>query len=144
MEKDIVDLFYYFDKKLAEMMSIQRESLEILNAQDQIARYGLEGYKAKVIQDEKNKDVSSLKESLFERVRNDKELRHPHIKILNFLADQYDLQKNQFIDANFSKIVKECRIGKNKAKEYLDLLIEKALIETRTDGYRVYYRVKQR
>jgi predicted transcriptional regulator len=60
---------------------------------------------------------------------------YPHKKILDFLIEQYDYEKDNFKKVHFSKIVKECRIGKNKAKEYFDFLIKKGLIDTRTDGY---------
>ncbi|CAB1062171.1 hypothetical protein D1BOALGB6SA_6947 [Olavius sp. associated proteobacterium Delta 1] len=60
------------------------------------------------------------------------------MKILNHLAAQYDFNKGIFMEVDFSKLVKECRIGKNKAKDYLDLLVKKGRIESRSDGYRVY------
>jgi len=46
-----------------------------------------------------------------------------------------------FREAHFSKIVKECRLGKNKAREYLDFLVERGYINRRPDGYRVWYGV---
>jgi hypothetical protein len=67
---------------------------------------------------------------------DDKELRHPHIKILNYLSDQFDMQTGKFEEVNFSKIVKECRVGNNKAKGYLDLLVEKGLIKSMSEGHR--------
>ena len=140
--QDIDDILFNIEKKLAEMISIQTESLEVLNFQNRLALHGLEGYKARLMQDERCKDLSGFRESLFERVRNDRELRHPHTKILNHLAGQYDFNRNLFAEVHFSRIVKECRIGKNMAKEYLDLLVGKGLVESRTDGYRVYYKVR--
>lgn len=103
--------------------------------------HGLEGLKAEFIQDQKTRDAAGIKKILFERIREDKELRHPRVKILNHLAAQYDFNKDLFMEVNFSRLVKDCMIGKNKAKEYFDLLIKKDLIESRTDGYRVYYRM---
>ena len=138
---DIQDIFFNIDKKLAELMDVQRQSLEILNAQDQLTKFGLDGFRERIIKEHQEKDSAGFKEYLSEIIMNDKELRHPHIKILNYLADQYDFKTGEFLHVHFSKIVSECRIGKNKAKGYLDLLIEKGLIESRTDGYRVFYRI---
>jgi len=75
-------------------------------------------------------------------IRQDKSLRYPHRKILDFLIEQYDYQKGKFREIHFSRIVKECRLGKNKAKEYLDYLAEKGLIDSRSDGYRKFYGVR--
>lgn len=133
--RDTGDIFHYLDKRFAELMAIQKQSLDILDFQNRIAMHGLEGIMPK------RKD-SEIMEALHKRIRDDRELRHPHVKILNYLAGQFDYENSRFEEVNFSKVVRECRIGKNKAKEYLDLLIGKGLIESRTDGYRVFYRVK--
>ena len=46
-------------------------------------------------------------------------------------------------DVHLSKIVREAKIGKNKAKGFMDLLIKKGLIESRSKKYRVFYQIKQ-
>ena len=138
---DIQDIFFNIDRKLSELMEVQRQSLEMLNAQEQLTKFGLDGFIKKVLKEHQKKDAAGFKEYLSEIILNDKELRHPHIKILNYLADQYDMQAGNFMDVHFSKIVGECRVGKNKAKGYLDLLVAKGLIESRSDGYRVFYRI---
>ena len=52
-----------------------------------------------------------------------------HRKILDHLSQQYDLDSKSFKEVNYNKIIKECRIGNNKAKEYLNYLTEKGLIK---------------
>ncbi|VTR66899.1 hypothetical protein DESC_530013 [Desulfosarcina cetonica] len=141
---DIQDIFFYIayiDKKLDALMAAQQQSVEILNAQDQLTRHGLDGFRERVIKESRMQDVGGFREHLSEIMLNDKELRHPHIKILNYLADQCDMHTGKFKEVHFSKIVEEARVGKNKAKGYLDLL-DKGLVECRSDGYRVYFRIK--
>jgi len=84
-----------------------------------------------------------LKTKILEQLRTDQDIRYPHQKIIHYLLDQYDYQTKHFKKIYFSKIVKETRIGKNKAKEYFSLLIEKGLIERSTDGYKVFYQIKK-
>lgn len=67
--------------------------------------------------------------------------RFPHRKILEYLAQQYDYGEKAYVEVNMSRIVKECRLGKNRAKEYLDCLESKGLLVKREDGYRVWYRI---
>jgi len=76
-----------------------------------------------------------------EKIRNDKDLRFPHRKILEFLLGQYDFEKKEWREVNFSRIVREARIGKNKAKSYLTLLETKGYVEKREDGYKKWWRV---
>ena len=77
-----------------------------------------------------------------ERVRVDKELHHPHRKILDFLIGEYDPANKRFGESHFSRLVKEARLGKNMAKQYLSLLERKGYIEQRTDGYRKYFKIR--
>ena len=139
---DIPNFIFNIERKLDELMDTQRRSLEMLNAQEQLTKFGLDGFRERIINEHRKRDAVGFREHLSEIILNDKELRHPHIKILNYLADQYDYSEGRFKEVHFSKIVSECRVGKNKAKGYLDLLVAKGLIESRSDGYRVFYRIK--
>lgn len=77
------------------------------------------------------------------RIRADTELRFPHRKIMDCFLGEYDPASDRCPEIHFSKIVKLARLGKNKAKGYLALLETKGYIETRTDGYRVFYTLKR-
>ncbi len=68
-------------------------------------------------------------------------LQYPHRKILDFLTGEYDPANKRFKESHFSRLVKEARLGKNMAKEYLGLLERKGYIERRTDGYRKYFKI---
>ena len=76
------------------------------------------------------------------RMQKDKELRHPHRKILTCLLDQFDHQSGQFQEIHFSKLVKEAHVGKNAARSYLSLLEMKGYISARNDGYRTFLRMR--
>lgn len=141
--KEAGDIFHHIDRRFDELMSIQKESLALLNFQNQLAMHGIEGIKERLVQDIQGSDASRFRERISDIVRNDSELRYPHTKILDYLAGLFDFDKNHFKEVHFSKLVRECRIGKNKAKGYLDLLVAKGLVESRSDGYRVFYRIKQ-
>ncbi len=77
-----------------------------------------------------------------EKIRNDPEIRHPHRKIMETLINEYDYLKKQFKPIHFSKIVKESKVGKNKAGEYLDLLSKKGFILKEETGYRTFYKIR--
>ena len=82
-------------------------------------------------------EKSRLKEKLLSTFRKDPTLRYPNRKILDFLIEQYDYQEGKFREVHFSRIVKECRLGKNKAGEYFEFLVERGYVKRRDDGYRV-------
>lgn len=116
------------------------KSLGISKRHDQILFNGIAGY----IKDQqvKNSKEHQLKVDIYATIRNDKRLRYPHNKIIDFLSNQFNYEKQSFNEIHFSKIVKECRIGKNMAKGYLDYLVEVGYLEKRDDGYRVWYKIK--
>jgi len=115
-------------KKLTESLDISREHQFLITN-------GINGYKKRIIGDFK----SSPQERLYSKIRTDRTLRHPHRKILDFLIDRYDPVQGVFQEVHFSRIVRECRLGKNKAREYLDYLIARDFLQKRSDGYRVWY-----
>ena len=116
------------------------ENLNINKKHELILSHGIVGYKEKFFGNENQREISE-KEKLYAQIRQDKSLRHPHKKILEFLIEQYDYEKGVFREVNFSKIVKECKVGKNAAKGYLEFLVERGYINYRTDGYRKFYMI---
>lgn len=102
---------------------------------------GLKAYKERHLYDVKVSDSNIVLNKLSEKFRNDKELRYPHRKILEFLLSQYDFDKSEFNEVYFSQLVKEAHLGKNMADSYLSLLKQKSYIQKRTDGYRTYFKI---
>ncbi len=105
----------------------------------QLLSEGLNNYRDRFVTEG---STAMLLASVSERVRTDRELHYPHRKILDFLIGQYDPEERSFRESHFSKLVKEARIGKNMAKQYLSLLERKGYIEQRTDGYRKYFKIR--
>lgn len=114
---------------------ILEQSLSISRKHDLILTHGIVGYKSK------SRGSHGAPVKLYAMIRQDKSLRYPHRKILDFLIEQYDYEKGVFKEVHFSKIVRECRLGKNMAKNYLEFLVEKGYLGRRDDGYRVWYSV---
>jgi len=122
-------------KNLEELIAPGKETFEFF-------RKGLASYKEQSIKEKVCEEKIPDFHKLHERTRQDRELRFPHRKIIELLAGAYDYQKGKFQELHFSKLVKDAKLGKNKAKEYLTFLIQKNYIEERTDGYRNFYRIK--
>ena len=100
---------------------------------------GLSAYRNEIVKSNSNQLVAQLSE----RIRNDRELRFPHRKLLDFLLGQFDYSKQQFKEIHFSQLVKEARVGKNAAKAYLEFLEQKGYILRRSDGYRLFCKIRQ-
>ena len=103
---------------------------------------GLRAYKESVLHDTKVSQKQILHHQYLEQIRTDKDVSFPHRKILEFLLTQYDFSTGLFREVHFSKLVKESRVGKNRAKCYLSLLENKGLICKREDGYRKLFNVR--
>ena len=87
-----------------------RESISIRKEQQFIIDNGITGYNNKILNEYKLKEKACPKEQIYSVIRQDKSLRFPHRKILNYLTEQYDYHKSEFTEVHFSKIVKECRL----------------------------------
>ncbi len=123
-----------------------KKNLTIDEGKDFLLHYGLEGYKKKLFDELNVKQKQDVKERMFAKVRQDKRLRLPHKKILEFLIDSYDYEKLVFQEFTFSELVRKCRLGKNKAKEYFDFLADRGYLTKRSDGYdgyRVFYGIME-
>lgn len=77
---------------------------------------------------------------LAEKVRQDRDLGFPHRKIMDVLLMQYDFQLADFKEVHFSRLVREARVGKSRARAYLSTLIGKGYVLERDDGYRKCFR----
>lgn len=75
------------------------------------------------------------------RFAGDAELRFPHRKLLEALINLWDFEKATFGEIAYSKLVRKARVGKQAAREYLSLLLQKQYVEKRSDGYRIWYRL---
>ena len=104
----------------------------------QIFNEGLKAHKEDLLKE----GSITIRIQWLERIRNDKDLRFPHRKILDFLLDQFDFSKNEFKRIQFSKLVKGARVGKNMASNYLSLLEQKGYVEKRSDGYRTFFNIR--
>ena len=119
------------------------ESLSLRQEQHHLAMHGIEGFLEKYGEGLQLQARPSKNSQLFQKITQDSTLRYPHRKILEFLSGQYDYQHGRFKEIHFSALVRECRLGKNKAKEYLGLLVEKGYLARRDDGYRIWYKLQK-
>lgn len=120
------------------------DSIVASNIQHQyLLNHGIEGFKDMILKNFQKQSKENTINRLHAIFMHDKDLTHPHKKVLSFLLDKYDYEKNIFGKVFFSKIVKHCRLGKNKAKEYLVFLIEKGYVQKHDDGYRVWYFISE-
>ena len=134
-------LFGRIDKTVSEKLEPIRKLLEERREYDFVVKHGLEGFRNKILKAHNEKLEFHPQAWLLLVLQKNPELRFPHRKILDFLSRQYDYEKKEFQEVNLSAIVRQCRLGKNKAAEYLRDLEEKELLRRREDGYRVWYKV---
>ena len=106
------------------------------NAYQTLLDKGMDGLKKRIL--EENKLMLSKRKILFLRTDQMKQLRQPHRKIIDYLANQYDHTNRSQKEVHYSKLVKDCKIGKNKANDYLKFLTDNGLVSRRNDGYRVW------
>lgn len=103
----------------------------------QVFSDGLQAYKKRCI----GEVHSGSHPRIIERIRQDRQLRFPHRKIVETLLSQYDFKEQGFTELHFSRLVREARVGKNRAKGYLSLLTEKGYVQRRDDGYRKFFKL---
>lgn len=99
---------------------------------------GLEAYRTRLLHENR---LGRIRQELLARISTDRTLRFPHRKILDFLLGEYDYNREQFTEVTFSRLVRECRVGKNRAQGYLSLLEQKGFVVRRTDGYRIFFKL---
>jgi len=127
--------------KINVIENILTETNEMLKEQHFITCNGINWLKSKIFKEYNIDEASRIKNQVLTKINADTELRYPHRKILAFLLNQFDFQNCKFKEVHFSKIVKECRLGKNKSKGYLEFLVGKGYLKQRSDGYRVWFMI---
>ena len=137
LEKSI----YRIEKKILEIQDLLERELELQQERNIIFKYGLEGIKEH-FKGQLSKHKIDASHKLFEVYRNDTRLRYPHEKILKVLISKYDGHVFGFI--NFNSLVKEAKIGKNKASEYLATLEDLGYILIRRVGKKHLYKINVR
>lgn len=129
------------EENLSESIEPIRRHLEERYECNYVVRYGLEGFRERVVRLYSEKRAFNPQAWLFQVIQKNPELRFPHRKILEYLSRQYDYEKKEFREVNLSAIVRQCRLGKNRVHEYLRDLEGKGLLQRREDGYRVWYKI---
>lgn len=134
LEKSI----YRIEKQILQIQELLEKEFELQQERNIIFRYGLEGIKHHFKEEHSNHKID-VRHRLFEIYRNNTKLGYPHSKILKVLMSKYDGHAFGFM--NFNQIVKEARIGKNKASEYLSLLEELGYILSKRAGKKHLYKI---
>lgn len=137
LEKSILRI----EKKILEIEELLRKEFELQDERNIIMRHGLQGL-IEHLKDQISKHKIDVRHKLFELYRNDTKLRYPHEKILKVLISKYDGHVFGFM--NFSNLVKEAKLGKNKASEYLATLEDLGYIQTRRVGKKHLYKINVR
>ena len=117
-------------KRLSDIQAGLEEKLWPLS----ITKRGLEAFKHDIIKETKAAHDPVL---LWQaRIAQDRDLTYSHRKIMDRLLDQYDPITDCFKPMQFGKLVKDARVGKGRTKGYLQVLEEKGMIKSWSDGYR--------
>ena len=124
---------------LSDQLEPIRKDAEQRSEMDFVVRHGIEGFRRKIETAYEQQAAFNPQAWVAQIVQKDPSLRFPHRKILEFLARQYDYQEKRFKVVNYSRIVKECRLGRRRAKGYLQELGTKQVISRSTDGCRIFY-----
>ncbi|MDA2934366.1 hypothetical protein MYX82_08480 [Acidobacteria bacterium AH-259-D05] len=133
-----------------ELLDFNHEILQrVMRIEDALQQDGfqffnnaLKAYKDSCLKETQISKRQILVNQYIKKCQLDKDLSYPHTKILNALLDQYNFSEHRFKEIHFSRLVREARLGKNKAKGYLSLLEQKGYIEKRNDGYRKFFKVR--
>ena len=134
--------FSAIEARLEELLSIFSKHLEKTQDQQLLIQNGIQGFKKHLKTKYTTQGETRKRHEFLNRARVDSELRYPHMKILEYLSTQFDSEDKGYKEINFNKLVREAKIGKNKAGEYLKVLLKRGYIEKRSDGYRVWYSLK--
>ena len=70
-------------------------------------------------------------------------LRPAHLKILEFLSQQYDARRNTFHEVDATDIAKRCRLNLREAHSHLDRLEEQNMVFKRSAGKTSRYKIMQ-
>ena len=140
--KDILAGIQRIEETVSERIEPIKKQLDKNSEYEYVIKYGLEGFRNKILNSQKEKQAFNPQTWEAQLVQKEPSLKFPHRKILEYLSRQYDYENNKFKEVNFSSIVRECKVGKNRALQYLRFLERKGMIKQRNDGYRVWYKIK--
>ena len=135
---EVLERLDRLERSFTESLRVLELRLAVAEPLSRVFNDGLEAYRTRLLHQNRQ---GRVRQELLTRINTDGELRFPHRKILDFLGGEYDYNKDEFKEVNFSRLVKECRIGKNRAQGYLSVLVRKGLVTRRTDGYRIFFRI---
>ena len=132
IEQTVADTLKHLDDRLR----VGQESLHFLDE-------GLRVYREQSLEQARMSIRKQPVLEIAERIRHDAELRFPHRKILDVLLGEFDFVAGGFKELHFSALVKRARVGKSMAGIYLSLLEERGYVEKRSDGYRIFYKLRR-
>ena len=125
---------------IEEKITGLEKQLENGSATFQLFNDGLKSYKDRILKEAKGtSELSLILSGIRQKVWNDSELSYSHRRLMECLLNKFDFVTGKFQEVQFSKLVKECKIGKQTARICLELLERKGLIGIRSDGYRKYF-----
>lgn len=142
MEAELLERVSSLRKAMDERLGRIEAAIEAGIEPARVLSDGLRAYRERVLKQEFGGRRITAEDRLRQSVRQDSSLSFPHRKILDCLMEKFDPSTSQFQEVHFSKLVREARVGKSRARVYLNLLEEKGYVEKRGDGYRLFYRLK--
>lgn len=103
----------------------------------------LQCYKKRLCHKERRERQEATRSRISQKIRGDSELSYPHRKIIDALVERYDYQSNTFQKTHFTELVKAARIGRSRARTYLNLLLQKGYIVEQSDSYRTFFYINE-
>jgi DNA-binding transcriptional ArsR family regulator len=137
----ILERVQRIETTLAEHLPIIAQHLEDGRYASALFRDGMEAFAERRL---KEAHLSTgIVESVLGRARRDPTITYPQRKLLEALASLYDYRTRRFGEISFSKLVRLARVSKSRAKWHLKALEDTKLVRSRTDFYRVYYKISE-
>lgn len=137
-DERILERLDQLERSLVDNLQILESRLAAAEPAMRLFDDGLNAYRTRLLHENR---LGRIRQELLARISVDGELGFPHRKILDFLVGEYDYSRDEFKEVNFSRLVRECRIAKNRAQGYLSLLEHKGFVVRRDDGYRMFFRI---
>ena len=133
-KRELLERLEKLEDNVKKWLGDLQEGLEIKLWPLTISERGLKAFKQDIIAETKSAHDPVL---LWQaRIAQDRDLTYSHRKIMDRLLDQYDPITDCFKPMQFGKLVKDARVGKGRTKGYLQVLEEKGMIKSWSDGYR--------
>lgn len=145
-DSEILERVRRMERAFVEGLRRVEENLRLSQESFRFIDDGLKAYRERILDEigasARGSSMAAIA-ALAEQIRLDRELRFPHRKLLDILLSAFDFRRNEFGEIHFSKLVRDARVGKNMAKEYLTLLESKGYLQYRSDGYRTLYKLRR-